>query len=94
MLSPRDEVLVPADGRRQQDVIRHAHAQQVVEVHDERVLRDALPHRQIPGLLPIHISKGGLGPRTCHTAVESQAQPSTHALDGLVAALTTHHQRA
>eukprot|EP00964_Phaeocystis_antarctica_P101399 scaffold66881_cov63-Phaeocystis_antarctica.AAC.1 len=59
----RDEVLVPPDGRRQQNVVGAADAQQVVRVHDDGVLGDAAPHAQVARLLPVHVRQAALGAR-------------------------------
>mmetsp|Transcript_76859 Transcript_76859/g.222112 ORF Transcript_76859/g.222112 Transcript_76859/m.222112 type:complete len:251 (-) Transcript_76859:297-1049(-) len=40
----RDQALVPADGARQENLVDGADAEQVVGVHDDRILGDALPH--------------------------------------------------
>ena len=48
-----DEVLVAPDGGRQEDVVDGAHAQQVVEVHDDGVDGDAFPYAHIAGLFPV-----------------------------------------
>ena len=54
-------MLVPPDGRRQQNVVGHADAQQVVGIHDDRVLRDAFPHRQVAGFPPVSVSQRRFG---------------------------------
>ena len=56
----RDEHLVAAYRGGNQDVIDGAHAEQVVGIHDERVLSDAFPNAQITRLFPIHIGEARL----------------------------------
>lgn len=51
------EHLVAADGRRHEDVVHGTHAEQVVGVHDDGVLRDAFPYAQITGLFPVHVGQ-------------------------------------
>mmetsp|Transcript_63377 Transcript_63377/g.165984 ORF Transcript_63377/g.165984 Transcript_63377/m.165984 type:complete len:419 (-) Transcript_63377:326-1582(-) len=59
----RDQVLVAADGGGQEDVVDTADAEQVVQVHHDGVLRDALPDAQVARLPPVHVRQGGLGAR-------------------------------
>ena len=60
----RDEHLVAAYRRGNQYVIHGAHTEQVVRVHDERVLSNALPDAQVARLLPIHIGEARLSAST------------------------------
>mmetsp|Transcript_28730 Transcript_28730/g.53874 ORF Transcript_28730/g.53874 Transcript_28730/m.53874 type:complete len:202 (+) Transcript_28730:666-1271(+) len=57
-----DEVLIPADGTGQQDVVRDAHAQQVVQVHDQSILGDAFPDGDVARLLPVDVGQRRLRP--------------------------------
>ena len=59
----RHQQLVAPDGAGHEDVVHRAHAKQVVNVHDQGVLRDALPHREVARLLPVEIGQRGLGAR-------------------------------
>jgi hypothetical protein len=43
--SPGNQHLVAPDGGADEDVVDRSHAEEVVGVHDERVLGDALPDR-------------------------------------------------
>ena len=56
-----DEHLVAADGGADKYVVDGAYAQQVVGVHDERILRDAFPHREVARFAPVHVSQARLG---------------------------------
>ena len=58
-----NEALVAADGRADQDGARGSDAQQVVQIHDQRILRDALPHGKVPRLLPVNPGERALGAR-------------------------------
>ena len=51
----RDEHLVAADGGGDEDVVRGSHAEQVVDIHDERILGDALPYAEVTRLLPVEV---------------------------------------
>ena len=64
----RHEHLVAPDGAADQDVIDGTHAEQVVCVHDEGVLGNASPHRQVARFLPIHVGQARLraGPVGVH----------------------------
>ena len=57
------EPLVASNGRTHQNGTGRANAQQIVNVHDEGILGDALPDGQIARLLPINPSQGALGAR-------------------------------
>ena len=57
-----DEMLVAADGAGHQNGSSATHTKQVVHVHDQCVLGNALPHTQVPRFLPIHVGEGRLGP--------------------------------
>ena len=63
----RHQELVASDRGRDQDVIHCAHAEQVVDVHDQGILRDAFPYREIAGLFPIHVGQRRL--RACAIGV-------------------------
>ena len=56
----RDEHLVAANGAADQDVVRSTHAQQVVGIHDQGILCNTFPHREVARLLPVHISQARL----------------------------------
>ena len=55
-----NEHLVAADGAADKDVVHRTHAEQVIGVHDERVLCDAFPYVQVAGFLPVGIGQTGL----------------------------------
>ena len=57
----RDEHLVAPNGAADEDVIHGPHAQQVIGVHDESVLRDAFPHAEVASLAPVGVCKAALG---------------------------------
>ena len=59
----RHQQLVAPDGAGHQNVVHRTHAQQVVNVHDEGVLGDALPHAEVARFLPIQVGQRGLGAR-------------------------------
>ena len=59
----RDEHLVAADGRANEDVIYGTHAEQVVGIHHDSILSDTLPYREVASLLPVHVCQARLG--TC-----------------------------
>ena len=49
--------LVSANSRRNQDIVYSTHAKQIVCIHNECILSNAFPHREIASLFPIHISQ-------------------------------------
>ena len=55
------EHLVSADGAGDEDIVNGAHAEEVVDVHNERILRDAFPDGEVAGLLPIGVGEAALG---------------------------------
>ena len=55
-----NQTLVASDGRREQDAVGGAHAQEVVDVHYHGVLGDAFPHAQVAGTAPVHICQRAL----------------------------------
>ena len=59
----RHQQLVAPDGAGHEDVIHRAHAKQVVNVHDQGVLRDAFPHAEVARLPPVEVGQRGLGAR-------------------------------
>ena len=67
----RDQMLVAANGARKQNRSSRPHAQQVIQIHDQRVLRNALPDGQIARFFPVHVSQGRL--RTCPIGVHDDA---------------------
>ena len=67
----RDEHLVAADGRANEDVVYGAHAEQVVGIHHDSILSDTLPYREVASLLPVHVSQARLG--TCTVGVHNVA---------------------
>ncbi len=67
----RDEHLVTADGRADEDVIYCAHAEQVVCIHHDSILSDTLPYREVASLLPVHICQARLG--TCTVGMHNVA---------------------
>ena len=52
-----NEHLVAADSRRNENIVDSSHAEKVVCIHNESILCNSLPYRQIASLLPIHIRK-------------------------------------
>ena len=67
----RDEHLVAADGRADEDVIYGTHAEQVVGIHHDSILSDTLPYREVASLLPVHVCQARLG--TCTVGVHNVA---------------------
>ena len=53
----RNQQLVASDGGGNQYVIYGAHAQQVVDIHYQSILRDTFPYGQVSGFCPVHISQ-------------------------------------
>ena len=60
----RDKMLVAPNRRRDKDPINSTHAQQVVNVHNQRILRDTLPNREVTRLTPIDVGQRRLRART------------------------------
>ena len=56
-----NEHFVAANGRRHQDIVDRPDTQQIVCVHNEGILRDSFPHRQVAGLFPVEIGQTRLG---------------------------------
>ena len=56
-----NEHFVAANGRRHQDIVDRSDTQQIVCVHNEGILRDSFPHRQVAGLFPVEIGQTRLG---------------------------------
>ena len=56
-----NQQLVATDGRRDEDIIDSTHTDEVVDVHDEGILCDALPDGEVARLLPVHIGQRRLG---------------------------------
>mmetsp|Transcript_36896 Transcript_36896/g.86483 ORF Transcript_36896/g.86483 Transcript_36896/m.86483 type:complete len:202 (-) Transcript_36896:898-1503(-) len=52
---PWDQVLVSSDCARQQNVVCCPNAQEVIKIHDDRILRNALPNAEVASLLPVHV---------------------------------------
>ena len=59
-----DEMLVATNRRGDKDPINSTHTQQVVDVHDQRILRYTLPDREVTRLTPIDIGQRRLCART------------------------------
>ena len=57
-------MLVAPNRRRDKDPIDSPHAQQVVNVHNQRILRDTLPDREVTRLTPIDVGQRRLRART------------------------------
>ena len=53
----RNQQLVASDGGGNQYVVYGAHAQQVVDIHYQSILRDTFPYGQVSGFFPVHISQ-------------------------------------
>ena len=51
----RNAVFIPSNGGRKQDIIRGTHANQIIHIHNQRILCNAFPHGQITRFTPIHI---------------------------------------
>ena len=53
--------LVAPDGARHQNIIHCTHTEQVVGVHDQRILCDTFPHAQVACLFPVDIGQRRFG---------------------------------
>ena len=60
----RDEMLVAPNRRGDEDAIDSPHAQQVVNVHNQRILCYTLPDREVTRLTPIDVGQRRLRART------------------------------
>ena len=60
----RDEMLVAPNRRRDKDPINSPHAEQVVDIHDQRILCYTLPDREVTRLTPIDVGQRRLRART------------------------------
>ena len=60
----RDEMLVAPNRRRDKDPINSTHAEQVVNVHNQRILCYTLPDREVTRLTPIDVGQRRLRART------------------------------
>ena len=67
----RNHIFVASNGRRKQNRIGGAHTQQIVNIHDECVLGNAFPYRQITSFFPIHIGQRRLG--SCAIGMHDEA---------------------
>jgi len=56
-----NEHLIAADGTGDKDVVHGTHAKEVIGIHHDGVLGDALPYTHVARLLPIHIGQARLG---------------------------------
>mmetsp|Transcript_9554 Transcript_9554/g.21308 ORF Transcript_9554/g.21308 Transcript_9554/m.21308 type:complete len:237 (+) Transcript_9554:1245-1955(+) len=65
-----DVGLVPPNGAREKDIVHDTYAEQVVEVHDNGILRNALPDAKVSSSLPIHVGQRGL--RACAVGMHHQ----------------------
>ena len=54
-------MLIAPYGGGYKDAIDSAHAEQVVDVHDQRILGDALPYGEVSRLAPVEVGQRGLG---------------------------------
>mmetsp|Transcript_41222 Transcript_41222/g.78741 ORF Transcript_41222/g.78741 Transcript_41222/m.78741 type:complete len:218 (-) Transcript_41222:204-857(-) len=61
---PGNEVLVATNGGGEKNVVHRSHTQEVIHVHDHRVLSNALPHRQVSSLFPVHVCQRRFCSRT------------------------------
>ena len=52
---------VASDGGADEDIVHGSHAEEVICIHDERVLCDALPDAEVAGLLPVDVGEAALG---------------------------------
>src|SRR5205085_1536572 len=52
-----NDPLVAVDSRRKQNVVSDSRAKEVIEVHDDRILCNSLPHGNVAGFFPIEICK-------------------------------------
>ena len=57
----RNQQLVASDGGGYQYVVYGTHAQQVVDIHYQSILRDTFPYGQVSCLFPVQVSQRGLG---------------------------------
>ena len=57
-------MLVSVDDGRHNEVRHRARTHHVVGIHDNGILCDPFPDRQVSGFFPIHVGKDGLGTRT------------------------------
>ena len=60
----RDEMLVAPNRRGDEDAIDSPHTQQVVDIHDQRILCYTLPDREVTRLTPIDVGQRRLRART------------------------------
>ena len=68
---PWNQHFVAPDGRGNKDAVGGADAEKVVEVHDERILRNAFPNGEVARLAPVGISQRRL--RACSVGVHDVA---------------------
>ena len=60
---PGDQLGVSPDGVGKQERPERAHAGEIVDVHHQGILGQALEGGKVPGLLPVEIGEDGLGAR-------------------------------
>ena len=51
--------LVASDGARYQDIVHSTYTEQVVDVHNQRILCDAFPDGKVACLFPVHVGQAG-----------------------------------
>ena len=52
-----NQQFIASDGRTDEDVVRRAHAEQVVGVHHDGILSNAFPYAQIARFAPVHVGQ-------------------------------------
>ena len=60
----RNQHLIATDGARNENIVNSTHTDQVIDIHDERILCDTFPDGEVAGFFPIHVGKAGLGAST------------------------------
>ena len=76
-------VSVAPDGVRQYKTLCSADAEQIVEVHDDRILRDIIKRRIIPGLAVLYIGERGLCTRPVRVHCRAVILVAARVLDKL-----------
>lgn len=57
-------VFVSANGAGKQNGSRRAHTEEVIDIHNDGVLGNSAPDREVARLLPVHVGQGGFCTRT------------------------------
>ena len=56
-----NQQFIASDSWRNEDIVYSAYTKKVVDIHNQCVLCNTFPHRQIACFFPVHISKGRFG---------------------------------